>query len=235
VAVADVRRVVGTTVVALAMIISPGVTPGASVAEAAQPAPAIGPTAPAPVRNMAADESAAVRAVDGFWRRHFPQYFHRGYTSPRVTGPYHGSKGPSCDGERTLAFNAFYCKPQDFLAWDDNLMSAGYQKIGDAWVYLIIAHEWGHAIQARLSKRWVSVAAELQADCLAGATLHGAQREGLLRADPGDDGEITRGLGAVADDYAWTASGDHGNAQQRVHAYQAGSQDGVAACFRTGQ
>jgi len=64
------------------------------------------------------------------------------------------------------------------------LMGAGYQKIGRAWVYLIIAHEWGHAIQARLSRRMVSVAAELQADCLAGATLAGAQRDRTLVGGP---------------------------------------------------
>ena len=40
-----------------------------------------------------------------------------------------------------------YCADGDFLALEENLMAAGYRQIGDAWVYLINAHEWGHGIQ----------------------------------------------------------------------------------------
>jgi len=128
--------------------------------------------------GMARDEQIAVAVVDGFWKRHFAEYFGRKYHSPLVVGDYLGGRGPSCDGRRPLSMNAFYCKPQDFLAWDPRLMAAGYGKIGRAWVYLIIAHEWGHTIQARVNRRLVSVASELQADCLAGAELAGAQRDG---------------------------------------------------------
>ena len=114
-----------------------------------------------------------------------------------MRGGYLGEDGPSCGGQPSVPFNAFYCPSQDFLAWDENLMAAGYQQIGDAWVYLIIAHEWGHAIQARLQADQVSVAAELQADCFAGATLFGAADRGLLQFErgrhPGAAGDAGRG------------------------------------------
>jgi uncharacterized protein len=180
---------------------------------------------------MKTDEQDAVNAVDSFWRRHFAELFGQPYRSPRVAGSYVGTDGPPCGGEpESVPFNAVYCRPGDFVAWDDNLMAAGYSQIGDAWVYLIIAHEWGHAIQARLRDDRVSVAAELQADCLAGAALQGAADEGLITIEPGDSEEIARTLAAVADDYPWTDVSDHGNAEQRTSAFSTGVEGGVTAC-----
>jgi len=179
---------------------------------------------------MKDDEQTAVAAVDSFWRRYFEQSG-QPYQAPRVAGAYTGTNGPPCGGEpESVPFNAVYCRPGDFVAWDDNLMAAGYSQIGDAWVYLIIAHEWGHAIQARLRSDRVSVAAELQADCLAGAALQGAADDGLIAVEPGDSEEIAKTLAAVADDYPWTDESDHGNAEQRISAFNTGVAGGVTAC-----
>jgi predicted metalloprotease len=104
-------------------------------------------------------------------------------------------------------------------------MAAGYERIGDAWVYLIIAHEWGHAIQARLQADQVSVAAELQADCFAGATLRRRRpRPAAVRARGHQ--ELQETLTAVADDFPWTKQSDHGDAQQRISAFNQGAQGG---------
>jgi hypothetical protein len=209
--------------------------PDGSAAEptrATQPTPA-DRTVPAVDRDaMQEDEETAVKAVDSFWHRHFTQEFGRPYQSPRVAGSYTGTNGPPCGGEpESVPFNAVYCRPGDFVAWDDDLMAAGYSQIGDAWVYLIIAHEWGHAIQARLSSDRVSVAAELQADCLAGATLKGAADDGVIEIEPGDSEEIAKTLAAVADDYPWTNEGDHGSAEERTSAFNTGVEGGVSACI----
>jgi predicted metalloprotease len=181
--------------------------------------------------DLASDEQAAVRATDAFWRRAFPDDFGRSYRPPQVRGGYRGTTGPTCAGQPSEAFNAFYCPSEDFLAWDQDLMEAGYRQIGDAWVYLIIAHEWGHAIQARLQADQVSVAAELQADCFAGATLIGAADRGLLQFEPGDIEELGKTLAAVADDFPWTQESDHGDAQQRTAAFNEGAQGGPKACI----
>jgi uncharacterized protein len=180
--------------------------------------------------DLGEDEDGAVGAVDAYWQRTFPEAFRGSYRSPQVRGGYTGTSGPTCGGQPSVAFNAFYCPSQDFLAWDQNLMAAGYRQIGDAWVYLIIAHEWGHAIQARLQADQVSVAAELQADCLAGATLFGAADLGFLTFERGDTQELAETLQAVADDYPWTRESDHGDARQRTQAFQQGAQDGPTAC-----
>ena len=181
--------------------------------------------------SLAGDEQTAVRVTDAFWREAFPDTFGRSYRAPRVEGGYRGENGPSCGGQRSVAFNAFYCPSEDFLAWDDNLMAAGYRQIGDAWVYLIIAHEWAHAIQARLQRDQVSVAAELQADCLAGATIFGAAERGLVRIEPGDTEELAATLRAVADDYPWTEERDHGDARERTANFTRGAENGVESCL----
>jgi predicted metalloprotease len=181
--------------------------------------------------SLAGDERTAVAVTDAFWKQAFPDAFGRSYRSPRVKGGYRGEDGPTCGGEPSVAFNAFYCPSEDYLAWDENLMAAGYQQIGDAWVYLIIAHEWGHAIQARLQRDQVSVQAELQADCLAGATLFGAAERGLVQLEPGDTEELSRTLAAVADDFPWTKESDHGDARERASSFNRGAQGGVAACL----
>jgi uncharacterized protein len=177
------------------------------------------------------DERDAVRAINAFWRETFPEDFRRSYIPPQVTGGYVGEDGPGCGGQPSVPFNAFYCPSQDFLAWDEKLMAAGYRQIGDAWVYLIIAHEWGHAIQARLRADQVSVAAELQADCFAGATLFGAADRGLLRFERGDIEELQQTLAAVADDFPWTRESDHGDARQRIAAFNDGARGGPTACI----
>jgi predicted metalloprotease len=183
--------------------------------------------------SLAGDERTAVGVTDAFWRKEFPDQFGRSYRSPMVKGGYRGDDGPTCGGQQSVAFNAFYCPSQDFLAWDEDLMAAGYRQIGDAWVYLIIAHEWGHAIQARLQRDQVSVAAELQADCLAGATLFGAADRGLVQLEPGDTEELSQTLAAVADDFPWTKESDHGDARERTASFSRGARDGVDACLPT--
>jgi uncharacterized protein len=177
------------------------------------------------------DERDAIGVIDRYWQRHFPELTGRRYESPQVAGPYTGRSGPRCGGQASVPGNAFYCPSGDFLAWDEDLMRAGYDRIGDAWVYLIIAHEWGHAIQARLRRGQVSVAAELQADCLAGASLLGAVADGELRLEQGDEEEIARTLAVVADDFPWTDQSSHGNAAQRTAAFEAGANNGLRACI----
>jgi uncharacterized protein len=231
------------------MVVSVGVALGVSAgpASAAPPppdadpltgtavsAPATLPEASSPTAlpaGMRAQEQSAVAAVDGFWKRHFREVFGKTYRSPKVRGGYIGTNGPSCNNKPAIAFNAFYCRPGDFLAWDEQLMSAGFTQIGDSWVYLVIAHEWGHAIQNRVKGVETTKAVELQADCLAGATLQGAARDGLVRIEDGDDEELAKTLAAAADDFPWTDEGDHGDAQQRIGAFNTGAQKGVKACF----
>ena len=128
--------------------------------------------------------------------------------------------------------NAYYCPPGNFLAWDEDLMRAGYTQIGDAWVYLVIAHEWGHAIQAQLPTGTCRRRSSCRPTAWPGAALQGAADQGLVRIEPGDDEEIAQTLEAVADDYPWTDQCSHGNARQRIAAFRAGVTGGVDGCLQ---
>ena len=207
-------------------VVPPGGTPDAG--SAPRTVDARVDTAAGDAREV--DEQTAVSVVDEYWRREFARQGEV-YDPPRVAGGYRGSSGPSCAGQPSVPGNAYYCPPGDFIAWDDSLMAAGYDQIGDAWVYLVIAHEWGHAIQARLASSQVSRAIELQADCLAGAAITGAANEGLVQIEEGDDVEISRALAAVADDFPWTDTSSHGNAAERTANFNRGSRGGVEACL----
>ena len=181
------------------------------------------------------DTDVAVQVVNDFWARHWSEFFTGTYQPPRVWGTYSSATGdvPTCGGQPAVPDNAFYCATgEDFLAWDERLMEKGAQ-YGDAWVYLVVAHEWGHAIQYRLERSLNSAADELQADCFAGAALYGAARDGNLIFEQGDEREIRAGLSALADETPWTSRGDHGDALQRVQAFGDGRSGGPTACLPT--
>ncbi|MFC4906718.1 neutral zinc metallopeptidase [Actinomadura gamaensis] len=179
------------------------------------------------------DLQDAQDVVDGFWRRHWTAAFGGRYDPPGVLGPYdgaHPATAPRCGDRRLEQDNAAYCPDGDYLAWDEHLMRGGYGR-GDAWVYMVIAHEWGHAVQHRMPAALVSDRTELQADCLAGAALHGAARDGELRFDRGDAEEIVAAFQRIGDGAPWTRSGDHGTAAQRIAQFTAGGTGGVRACL----
>jgi len=141
---------------------------------------------------------------------------------------------PSCSGQHVDGSgNAYYCRGEDYLAWDWAWFGAYFtdDRIGDTFVYFVIAHEWGHAIQARLDLSLVSVGAELQADCLAAAALVGSQRDGTLSFERGDRGEVFQSLAEIADEVEWGNTRDHGAPDERIEAYQAGERGGVRACL----
>ena len=184
--------------------------------------------------ELIADMEAAVQATDQFWTAHWSDFFTGTYSPPTVVGLYDGTQPgtPTCEGIPLEELNAFYCIPEDYVAWDVSLMALGFY-YGDSWPYLVIAHEWGHAIANRLDASLQSRAYELQADCLAGATLYGSANDGVIRFEPNDEKEIVSALSQLGDDTPWTSSADHGDPFQRVESFNQGRTAGVMACLPT--
>ncbi|WP_433478179.1 neutral zinc metallopeptidase [Spirillospora sp. CA-142024] len=209
--------------------------PGAQGTRVATPAPASQESPPGKVdeNEFQEDVRTAETITDDYWRRHWERLFTGSYSSPRVVGLYNGrdpGSTPTCDGEPLERDNAAYCPAGDFVAWDAHLMRSGYAR-GDAWVYLVIAHEWGHAVQNRLRRGLVSPAAELQADCLAGAVLYGSSDDGTLKFEDGDEQELVDAFQVIGDKAPWTKPGDHGSSVQRLRSFSRGGENGVRACF----
>ena len=186
------------------------------------------------IDELADDIDSAQKVVDAYWKQHWADFFTGTWTPPTVIGLYDGedpNDTPTCDDEPLDSFNAYYCVPEDYVAWDTGLLVSGADQIGDSWVYLVIAHEYGHAVQARLDPSLVAEGDELQADCLGAAALYGSIADGSLTFDGGDEAELIGSLTALADQMPWTMSSDHGDAFQRVQAFTLGRNGGVNACL----
>lgn len=179
-----------------------------------------------------AEINDAVDVVGDYWSDHFSD-FYAGlpYRAPRVAGAYSADRLPSCGDQEFVPSNAYYCPVDHSIGWDAELMRAAFNA-GDAVVYLIVAHEWGHAIQAQTGDMWI--AAELQADCFAAAALYGAEEDGYFMWEAGDTAEITHALTELADETAWTDISDHGDPLDRIDAFNGGRLAGANGCFSTG-
>jgi predicted metalloprotease len=181
-----------------------------------------------------ADFVVAVQATDGYWRTHWSDFFTLTYTSPRVVGLYDSNvTSLTCAGRTVPSNNALYCGAEHYVAFDLTLMNQVFT-LGDSFLYLVVAHEWGHAIQAHLDSSFLFQAYELQADCFAGAAMAGATADGMIAWDADDMQELSNTLIMVADDYPWTDVSDHGSPQERIGNFVTGAKGGPLACIPSG-
>ena len=185
--------------------------------------------APVGAAEVDAEINDAVEVVNQFWSDNFANFYSGGsYQPPIVGGAYTSNNLPMCAGEQLESYNAYYCVADNTLWWDADLMQEVHSA-GDAIVYLVVAHEWGHAIQAQIDDVWV--AEELQADCFAAAALYGAEEDEYFVWEAGDTAEITNGLTALSDQTPWTDTTDHGDPLDRIDAFNDGRVSGVPGCF----
>ena len=121
-----------------------------------------------------------------------------------------------------------------FVAWDMEFLRAE-SEIGNAPMYHTVSHEIGHTAQARFwhddeggaTPHPDSAEYEVQADCLSGASMGRAERDGYLVVAPGDLAEIEMDLRHFND-----SAGDHGTDAQRVAAFYLGYYTGdVESCL----
>ena len=146
---------------------------------------------------------------------------------------YRGANDVRCAGSALGLNNAAYCADGDFIAYDARWAQRSFRQIGDAFIYYLIGHEYGHAMQRRLGiTHRFTIQHELQADCFAGAYIGDSVRAKQLQLQTGDLRELRRGLAAVADDESqpWFAAGAHGTAAQRTSSFFNGYNRSLRAC-----
>ena len=182
--------------------------------------------------DLGEDVSFAVQAAEGFWTEQFAAGGDRFTPVGKVFG-YTPGEGGGCGGEVLVPRNALYCPAGRFIAYDEEWTQAGYDQLGDAFVYYLITHEYGHAVQDLVgAQSEFTISQELQADCFAGATLGNRIRAGDLVLEDGDIDELLSGLAAVADEPGtpWFAEGAHGSVRQRTQAFANGYDREIEAC-----
>lgn len=106
------------------------------------------------------------------------------------------------------------------------------ERFGDFAVVAILAHEWGHAIQADyglMDNVRFTIYLERQADCMTGAYTLDAENRGIIGAA---DVQSARDLMYfVGDDLPWWDVRAHGSSDERVANFNMGYWGGVNACL----
>ena len=201
---------------------------GASAAETTSAAGAVLASRP----DIVDDLRGAVTSVKQYWAARFAAEG-RTFTAVRTVYAYVPGDGHTCAGEPDTPNNAAYCRPDDDIGFDVRWTANVYDGLGDAFVYYLVGHEYGHAIQARLGTQFAhTIEYELQADCYAGAYLGDQIRAKVLRLQDGDIEELRAGLRAVADPAGtpWFNPAAHGTAEQRISYFGRGFQRSLGAC-----
>jgi predicted metalloprotease len=173
-------------------------------------------------------------SLEEYWAQALPEAFGVDFTPPSRYVYYRPEEapGPRCGREQAPARNAFYCPAGDFIAWDESgLVIPYYVQQGDFAAAFVLAHEFGHAMQARLPQQErLTVLSELQADCFAGAWAAHVEEQGQLEA--GDLDEATFAVLGARDvpGTPFTDPRAHGTGFERTRAFSDGYGDGPRAC-----
>ena len=202
-------------------------------------------------------EGAAV-TLEQFWAETAPQLGVRGYRDPTVV-LFDGSTQSGC-GTASNAVGPFYCPTDEGIYIDGQFFDILTQRYGASGGPLaemyVLAHEWGHHIQAlegtlsQVDSRDVGptsgmVRLELQADCYAGAWMGAASQykdaagNQILREPTREELQQTiSSAQAIGDDNIQEQAGmrvqpetfSHGTSEQRTNWLITGYQQGVGAC-----
>ncbi|TQM42972.1 putative metalloprotease [Pseudonocardia cypriaca] len=224
------------------------------VSGSAQPTPAAA-SAPA-TRAIAAQADppgrvadATTRALQDFWRAELPAAFGREWRDISTFIPVEvqdpAAPPPPCVNRTAdVADQAFYCPAADVVAWDaDGLIPALHERFGPVGVAVVLAHEVGHAVQNRLGvdaeqsrdpQRFPTILLESMADCYAGAALARFAEEPVAGLPVGlqERDRAMQALVGFRDPIGVAASDEsaHGNAFDRVSAFQDGWNEGATLC-----
>lgn len=200
---------------------------------------------------------AVLPLIDRFWRKNARKLSRDArYEPPGALIAYRGANGPPCAGKsgdrvagnafycptlsppddcRTVSRNGYWCVDRDRIAWDEQELTFPlYRDVGDLAAALVIAHEWGHLMQARAAEPFYGedppIGNELQADCLAGVWAREMERQGrLVRA--GLENAID-GLYQLKDPDGtqWVEPRAHGTQYQRRRAFLLGFKAEIPGC-----
>jgi uncharacterized protein len=190
------------------------------------------PQTVAALRNLMA---AAADEIGGYWGKTVPAVYGVQYTQPRFVGGYDPANGAgvTCGGKpNALPGNAFYCVPDNYIAWDEPGLMVPLLKYGALAPVFVLAHEWGHSVQHQVAEPFKdSIHAELNADCLAGAWAQDAASRGKLDREDFDSAVEVLRKEQDAAGVPWTDSQAHGTAFERIDNFGKGVDGGPTACI----
>jgi predicted metalloprotease len=192
----------------------------------------------------------ALADLERFWSQAYPEFFGAEYVP--LEGGYFSVDPAEVDGSTfpeagigcadlpappdSVEGNAYYDVVCDLIAYDRTLLEELATDHGRFVAPVIMAHEFGHAMQGRFgfAASGRSIQDETQADCLAGAwsawVADGEARHVAMRAPELDD--VVGGFLLLRDPVGSDPedSQAHGSAFDRVSAFYEGFDGGVGPC-----
>jgi predicted metalloprotease len=223
---------------------SPGAGEPVNVAPDAFPITGVSDT---PIDQLARN---ALSDLNAFWSQAYPKFFGAPFTplkngyfsvdSDHIDERAYPATGIGCAGSPTkpdeVAGNAYYDPACDLIVYDRALLHELSSDYGRFLGPVVMAHEFGHAMQARFgfAASGRSIQDETQADCFAGAWTRwvrdGKAQHLRLRTPELDD--VIRGFLLLRDDVGSDPNDSqaHGSYFDRVSAYYEGFDGGVGAC-----
>jgi len=187
----------------------------------------------------------AISDIEEFWEATYDASFDGSFESVKelISWDANGFDDTEFCGDNTYGIvNAGYCLDDHTIGWDrGELLPALHRAHGDMGVVMVLAHEYGHAIQYQsgmADNDTPTLVAEQQADCLAGTYMRWVAEDSSPRFALSTGEGLNNVLAAVigfrdpllnADDPE-VGVDEHGSAFERVSAFQFGFTDGVQAC-----
>jgi predicted metalloprotease len=187
----------------------------------------------------------AISDIEQFWETTYSESFDGEFQSVEslISWDANGFDDTEFCGDSTYGIvNAGYCLDDHTIGWDrGELLPALQQAHGDMGVTMVLAHEYGHAIQYQSGMADGDVptlVSEQQADCLAGAYMRWVAEDNSPRFTLSTGEGMNSVLAAVIgfrdpvlnEDDPEVGVDEHGSAFERVSAFQFGFTDGVQAC-----
>ncbi|WP_422745852.1 neutral zinc metallopeptidase [Mycobacterium sp. WMMD1722] len=188
--------------------------------------------------------SSALSDVEAFWAGTYPQVFGHDFrpVDALISWDSQGFDGYFCGSDTYDLVNAGFCDADNTIGWDrGELLPALRSANGDMGVAMVLAHEYGHAIQHQAGFNPPDVPIlvnEQQADCFAGAYMRWVAEGESPRFTLNTGDGLNDVLAAViafrdplfTEGDAMAGIDEHGSAFERVSAFQFGFTDGVASC-----
>ncbi|WP_194834114.1 metallopeptidase [Nocardia sp. XZ_19_369] len=195
-----------------------------------------------------AEDTLALNAVEDiqtYWRSEFGKEFQNADFQPVEKLISWSAKAPRSDSvefckETTFHLvNAAYCRLDNSIGWDRSvLLPAMTETFGKMAVVMVLAHEYGHAVQTMaklVGAKDPVIVKEQQADCFAGAFMRsvaeGKSKHFTINTSDGLNSVLAATV-AIRDSDPDDPESVHGSAFERVTAVQVGFTDGPKGCKR---
>ena len=184
----------------------------------------------------------AVTDVEAYWDKHYGTEFEGDFepVEKLISWSARDSRRESvefCTESTYRMVNAAYCRLDNSIGWDRTLLLPTMSEtFGQMAVVMVIAHEYGHAIQNNadiVDRDDPVIVKEQQADCFAGAYMRWvAEGESDYFTINTSDGlnSVLAATVAIRDSDPDDPESVHGSAFERVTAVQVGFTDGAKGC-----